>query len=75
MYATINAEDICTDKGEMERALCVPVKGVRVIIHYNTGIPLPEPSDAETFLGLLQYHGPVGKGGFALQLCGCNRSL
>ena len=49
-----------TSEGEMECALSDPVKGVRIIMHYNTGVSLPKPSDADTFSWIT--HGPVGKG-------------
>jgi hypothetical protein len=45
MYAT-HAEDVAL-REERWNAHFDPVNGVRIIMHDNTGVPLPEPSDAD----------------------------
>ena len=70
MYASY-AEDVKLRKDKWDKHF-PPELRTRAVMHDNTNIPLPTPSDADLNRALFsKYYGePVGKGGVGIQFCG-----
>jgi hypothetical protein len=75
MYASYT-EDAKYRRGEWNTHFD-PQSGARVVMHDNTNINFPSPSDADFQRAMFSdyYGGCVAKGGVALQLCGWIRTI